>query len=344
VESPEVSLQEAESMIQELRVDDLAIIHHVELSFQKGFSVLTGETGAGKSLMIDALELALGGRADTDLVRTGASKATVQLVLDVSQRGDLIPALSELGIEPEDQKIFVLREVFAEGRSQARINGRTFPVSMLRSLGKLIVDLHGQHQHQSLLDSEAHITYLDDWIGIEIDNLKLATSVAYEQWSDAKRQYEALLRGVREREQRLDMLRYQVKEIEEFGVRLGEDEELTNQISKLRNREKISQAVVSGLESLTDSEVNARDLLAQGAKAISDAARFDSSLEDVVASLNAALVNLEDSIHGVRSYSDAMESDPHLLEDLMDRQESLRKLKRKYGESEQEILTFFEQA
>jgi DNA repair protein RecN (Recombination protein N) len=144
-------------MISELRVENLAIIHHVELSFNGGFSVLTGETGAGKSLMIDALELALGERADTDLVRTGAPKASVQLVLDLSARPDLLNPLSELGLELENGQLFLLREVFAEGRSVARVNGRTVPVSTLKALGKMIVDLHGQHQHQALLDPLTHV-------------------------------------------------------------------------------------------------------------------------------------------------------------------------------------------
>jgi DNA repair protein RecN (Recombination protein N) len=331
-------------MIQELRVDDLAIIRHVELPFHMGFSVLTGETGAGKSLMIDALELALGERADTELVRTGATKASVQLVLDITQRPDLVMRLEVLGVAPEDGQIYIHREVHAEGRSQARINGRTFPVSVLKSIGKLIVDLHGQHQHQSLLDPESHVNYLDDWIGEDLKSHLEDAQTRFGEWNDAKRAFESLRKGLREREQRLDMLRFQVKEIEEFGVLPGEEEVLMNELSRLKNAERITLAVKSALSALSDEETNARDLLATGVKAASDITRFDSSLSESLHGLEAALVTVEESIHTIREYGDRLEVDPTLLDAKADRLESLRRLKRKYGESEAEILEFLAKA
>lgn len=327
-------------MIAELRVENLAIINHVELSFDGGFSVLTGETGAGKSLMIDALELALGERADTDLVRTGAAKASVQLVLDLSSRPDLLPSFLELGLELEDGRLFILREVFAEGRSAARVNGRSVPVATLKALGRLIVDLHGQHQHQALLDPLTHVGYLDQWIGEDAFSALEHVGERYADFAAVKARMDALKRGMREREQRLDMLRFQLNEIRSFAPVEGEEEELTATLSRLKNLERITSSVRLALSSLSEGEVNARDLLAGGSSAVSDALRFDSSLESVASGLEAAVVNLDEATHALSSYFERLDSDPGLLDLTTERVDGLKRLKRKYGESEAAILAF----
>ena len=331
-------------MISELRVENLAIINHVELSFNGGFSVLTGETGAGKSLMIDALELALGERADTDLVRTGAAKASVQLVLDLSSRPDLVAPLCELGLELEDGRLFILREVFAEGRSVARVNGRTVPIATLKALGRLIVDLHGQHQHQALLDPLTHVGYLDQWIGAEAVAALLAVDEAYSRFSAVRTKMDALRRGLREREQRLDMLRFQVNEIRSFAPNEGEEEELTATLSRLKNLERITQSVQVALASLSEGEVNARDLMAGGSSAVSDALRFDSSLDLVANGLEAAIVHLDESVHTLSAYFERLDADPGLLDLTTERLDGLKRLKRKYGETEVAILNFCQSA
>lgn len=327
-------------MIAELRVENLAIINHVELSFDGGFSVLTGETGAGKSLMIDALELALGERADTDLVRTGATKASVQLVLDLSARSDLLPPLSDLGLELEDGRLFILREVFAEGRSVARVNGRTVPIATLKALGRLIVDLHGQHQHQALLDPLTHVAYLDQWIGAEAFSALGAVEAAFTTYAGVRSKMDALRRGLREREQRLDMLRFQVNEIRSFSPVEGEEEELTATLSRLKNLERITSSIQSALSALSEGELNARDLLAGGSSAVSDALRFDTSLESVASGLEAAVVNLDESVHELSSYFERLDSDPGLLDLTTERLDGLKRLKRKYGETEAVVLAF----
>lgn len=327
-------------MISELRVENLAIINHVELSFNGGFSVLTGETGAGKSLMIDALELALGERADTDLVRTGAAKASVQLVLDLSARSDLLPPLSELGLDLEDGRLFILREVFAEGRSVARVNGRTVPIANLKSLGRLIVDLHGQHQHQALLDPLTHVGYLDQWIGTDASVALATVESTYSAFSAVRSKMDALRRGLREREQRLDMLRFQVKEIRSFSPIEGEEEELTTSLSRLKNLERITLSVQSALAALSEGEVNARDMLAGGSSAVSDALRFDTSLESIANSIEAAVVNLDESVHALSTYFERLDADPGLLDLTSERLDGLKRLKRKYGESEAVVLAF----
>ncbi len=329
-------------MITELHVENLAIIQKASVSFRDGFTALTGETGAGKSLLIDALELCLGERADTELVRTGATKASVQLVVDLSQNQSILRAIEELGIESEQGVIYIQRDVFAEGRSQARINHKQVPVSVLREIGAQIVDLHGQHQHQALLNEETHIKYLDAWIGSEVSNLKIEVGVKFNHWQDAKRKYEALQRGIQEREQRVDMLTFQVTEISSFGVVGGEEKELASSLARLANAEKISSAAQRALASLSEDEINARDLVAIGLKEAEDIAKIDDSID--ITELIESLELLQEGIHNLQSYLDKIEIDPSSLELTVERLDGLKKLKRKYGETENEILDFLHNA
>ena len=329
-------------MIVELRVENLAIIKQVEVHFLGGFSVMTGETGAGKSLLIDALELALGERADTELVRTGSPKASVQLVADLSHSPAIREWCSAESIELEENRLIIHREVYAEGRSQAKVNGRTIPVATLRVLGKQLVDLHGQHQHQSLFDPETHIEFLDLWIGPEVVSLKLKVAAHFETFSELKRRADALKRNVRDREQKIDMLRFQVDEISNFAPVVGEEDELLSSLSRMRNLERISQAVAKALDVLSEGESNARDLLGIGLQAVEEAARFDATLS--TSDLETASVALNEGINVLSHYVDTLEMDPQLLETMDDRLDALRKLKRKYGDSEQEILSFLDSA
>lgn len=329
-------------MITELHVENLAIIQQARVIFRDGFTALTGETGAGKSLLIDALELCLGERADTELVRTGATKASVQLVIDLSNSPEILSTLADIGIDSEEGLIYIQREVQAEGRSQARVNGKSVPVATLRQLGELIVDLHGQHQHQALLDQETHVVYLDSWIGKDASELKLAVAERYSTWQEAKRKYEALQRGIQEREQRLDLLRFQVQEIETFSPIEGEESELNSLLVRLKNSERISDATQRAITVLSEGETNARDLLARGLKDAEEVERLDATLD--LSELREALVDLEESIHKIQSYFDSLENDPDALETAVERLDGLKRLKRKYGETETEILEFLSRA
>src|SRR5579885_1028603 len=229
-------------MIVELTVENLAIIEKAQISLGPGFTVLTGETGAGKSLLVDALELALGERADTDLVRSGAPRASVSVVVDLSSNQDLVKQCAAQGITLEDNSLFIQREVFSEGRSQSRIGGKLTPVSALKELGSQLVDLHGQHTHQSLLDAETHLSYLDLWIGKPAIDLVAKISNAHLAVVGAREMLSALLAAMRDREQRLDLLRFQVNEIDSVNPQVGELEILESQLGKLKNAEKLAQS------------------------------------------------------------------------------------------------------
>lgn len=331
-------------MIVELTVENVAIIERSQLVLGPGFTVLTGETGAGKSLLVDAIELALGERADSDLVRAGASRAVVTAVFDLSGHADLKAHCEQLGLNLEDGALFVQREVFAEGRSQCRVGGRMAPVSALRSLGQRLVDLHGQHDHQSLLHPDRHGDFLDGWIGAPAESLKQVVSKAFAGAEDARRRLNALRQGLRDREHRLDLLRFQVNEIETVAPQVGEMESLEAQLSRLRNVERLSQAVLAGLASVNEEEGCARDRLGDTVRTLEEAVRLDPNLERSVENLRSALYSLDDGIRELRAYADLLEADPNALEIVASRIDDLRKLRRKYGEDEAAVLAFLHDA
>lgn len=330
-------------MIAELQVENIAIIDLVQLKLGPALSVLTGETGAGKSLLIDAIELVLGERADSELVRSGMPKASVSVAFDFSHRPDLVEAIRAAGIEVEESALYIHREVFAEGRSQCRINGKLAPVSLLRQLGQLLVDLHGQHDHQSLLDPARHVGFFDNWIGASADRCREQVAADYSIVSELRNKLDSLRRGIRDTEHRLDLLRFQVEEIESVEPQVEEFEELQAKLSRLKNVERITDGATSALDNLT-RDAGANDLVRQTTKELEHLAKFDPQLEELLADIVEAQVKLEEATYGLGKYSDSLEADPNALEETAGRIDSLKRLRRKYGADEGEVLEFLEQA
>ncbi|MBX3118115.1 MAG: DNA repair protein RecN [Fimbriimonadaceae bacterium] len=331
-------------MITELSVENIAIIERATLSFGSGFTVLTGETGAGKSLLVDAIELALGARADAELVRAGASRAMVSVVFDLTHRPFIVERLRELGIELEDGGLFVQRELYAEGRSQCRIAGRTIPVSMLKQIGQLLVDLHGQHDHQSLLHPERHLEFLDAWIGEQAVGLQSTIRERHTRVQEFESRLRALRTGQREREQRVDMLRFQVEEIEQAQIRPGELAEMESLLGRLKHVEKLTAACRGGLQSLAEDEGNALDRLRVSVRELEEAATFDPDLEVRIEPIRSALYLLEDGMHDLRAYAEALESDPEVLENTAARIDTIKRILKKYGDDEELVLEFLDSA
>lgn len=331
-------------MIVELQVENLAIIERAQVAFGPGFTVLTGETGAGKSLMIDALELALGERADTELVRTGTKKATVRLAIDLSHRSDLHPIFEEAGIDLEGGLITIHREVLAEGKSTCRINGVPTAVGTLKKLGAVLVDLHGQHRHQSLLDPLTHVEYLDRWIGGDVERLKGIVADRWEAYAALDSKLRALQRGIRDREQRLDLLKFQINEIESVHPAPGEVADLENRLARLKNVERLSSDVTLALEALIEGETNAYDLSASADRHLSDALRLDSSLSEASEQLQTALAAVDEAGRALSRYRASLESDPELLDETVQRIDAVKRLLRKYGDSEVAVLDHLEKA
>ncbi|MFN4034294.1 MAG: AAA family ATPase, partial [Fimbriimonadales bacterium] len=226
-------------MLHMLHIENLAIIDRLEVSFAAGLNALTGETGAGKSILLDALNLALGERADPTLIRAGAEKLRVNAVFQVPNDPDLHALLSELGVDLEEGMLYLSREVQAGGRSLARVNGRPTPLSTLKAIGERLVDLHGQHEHQSLLKFSSHLEFLDRWLGEPALRQREQVAQAVQALRRAERELQELTARAREREQMLDLYRFQVDEIRQANLQAGEDEQLETEARRLTHAEKL---------------------------------------------------------------------------------------------------------
>lgn len=331
-------------MILELSVENLALIERADLRLTSGFTALTGETGAGKSLVIDALALALGGRADTDLVRSGEKRGTVTLLADLAQDSPARSKCHELGVELDDDQLLIQREVSAEGRSTVRLNGRPSSVGILKQIGSTLADLHGQHDHQSLLNPEEQIEFLDIWSGKSASELKKSVSEKYALLSTLQSELKAIRSGQKEREQRIDLLQFQIEEIAQANPQIGEIALLQSQLNKLKNAEKLGVASQVLVSSLADDEGAAHERLGTACRELELLATLDPDLELPLHQLRQAETLAQEAIRALRSYSESLDHNPAALEEAANRLDTLARLKRKYGEDEGEILSYLDQA
>lgn len=331
-------------VLVEITVENVAIIERAQLNPGRGFSVLTGETGAGKSLLVDAIELALGERADSDLVRHGAARASVAAAFDLSHLPEARRLCEEAGFELEANILFIQRDVHVEGRSQCRVGGRLVPVAALRGVGRMLVDLHGQHDHQSLLHPERHLEFLDLWIGEQAVALQQTVGEAFRNRADLAQRLRAMQTSRRDREQRIDMLRFQIEEIEALNPVPGEMAQLESDLGRLTHAERIGAAASEALAAVGDRDFCAYDALAGAVKSLEEMAKFDASLEQVLAPLRDALYSAEEGVRALRSYLDTVELDPQRLEETASRIDGLKRLRRKYGEDEVAVVAFLDEA
>lgn len=325
-------------MILELQVEQIAVIESARLSLGRGFTVLTGETGAGKSLLIDAISLALGDRADTDLVRAGASTGVVAAEFDLTSRPDALEACAAAGIAVENGRLIIVREVSVEGRSSCRANGRLVPVSVVKQLGRLLVDLHGQHDHQALLNPDEHRRTLDLCIGEPAIEARAAVAAAYEKHRVARERLRALQQGAREREQRLDLLRFQVNELNEAQIRVGERAELEQLSRRLANAQTLKEACQAAREELALMEGSAQERLATALAALAPSAAQDEELKGIIETLQPALYAIEEGAAALREFDENLEVSADALEETLARLETLKRLMRKYGDTEEAML------
>jgi DNA repair protein RecN (Recombination protein N) len=337
-------------MLRELHVSNFALIDRLDLSFGEGLNILTGETGAGKSIIIDALGLALGERAaGGDLVRTGADRATVEAVFDLTGAPpEVRERLAAAGLEPEeDDLLLVTRELArGSGKSQCRINGRLMPVSALREIGDGLVDVHGQHEHQSLLAADRHIDILDNWCGKEAIALRERAAEQAAQANGLRRERDQLRTDARERARTLDLYRFQQEEIVSAKLKPDEEEELAADRNRLANAEKLSAASTEAYALLSGAESgggSALDALNSALSSVEHAAALDERLEPVAEALRGAVSYAEDAAHELRVYQEAVEFNPERLEEIEARLDQLRSLKRKYGETITEIIAYGEE-
>ena len=322
-------------MIAELRIRDLATIADVTLVLGPGLNVLTGETGAGKSMLVDALGLLLGGRADSGAIRPGAARSVVEGVFEEIPPG-LRPAIESMGLDLEDQRLVVRREIAAEGRSRAWVNGSPTTAGVLAELGALLVDLHGQHDSQSLLRAEIQRDLLDAFG--EADAERGAVSALVEEL----RETEAGERSLRERREavgrRADYLRHVVQEIDAARLMPGEEETLETEARRLRSVEQLSTGAARVAEALDGESGSALQALGQATRALTPLERTDPSTLAWRELLDQAYTNVSELARMAREYADSLEEDPARLAELDTRRDLLFKLRQKYGESLSAVL------
>ena len=326
-------------MLRRLHIENIAVIRQADLSFGEGFSVLTGETGAGKSIIIDSINLLAGNRASRDLVRSGEKSATVCAMFDsLSQK--TVQALSEIGITCDDGCVLLEKNLHADGKSSARINGRPVTQGMLRQAGKLLINIHGQNDSQALLDADSHIRYLDAYIGAE--ELLHDYGTVYRDLREAESALAALQQNEAEKLRLREMLLYQIRDMDAVKPKEGEEEKLENECSRLQNLEKI-QKQVSFCERVLDSgeKGSATMLVARAAGAMEQLSAMIPTSAPLAERLRNCEYELRDIAEILSTLSEQPDEDPTVLLDRMQsRLDALAKLKRKYGASVCEVLAF----
>lgn len=331
-------------MLQQLTIRNFALIEDLSLEFGEGFNVLTGETGAGKSILIDALGAVLGERAGAEWVRTGAEKAWVEAAFQLPESGiALSPVLSDWA---EEGLLILGREVGRGGKSQCRINGRLCTAAMLREVGSQLVDIHGQHEHQSLLAPERHVDLLDGWAGEAALGPRRRAEELHRRWLATRGEIEALRADERERARQIDLYRFQIEEIDAAALAAEEEEELLADRSRLANAEKLFAATTAAREALsegsTDGSAAAVELLSNAVRSLESLVAVDETLTPILENLQTALYAAQDAAQELRGYQENIEFNPGRLEAVQARLELLRTLKRKYGETIPEILAYRE--
>ncbi len=331
------------AMIQQLHVQDYAVIDKVSIELAPGLNILTGETGAGKSVVVEALNMVLGERADPEVVRSGCDRSLVEVVLDVSRLGgDALDVLATAGFTPDEGRIVVSRELQRGGKSQCRINGRPATVSLLKRITDSLVDVHGQHDHQSLLKVECHLDILDAWCGEEVLSLRAQVAEGFERLRGLERELGRLQSDQQERARTVDLYRFQIEEIASARLQPGEEEGLLAERARLANAEKLHAAASAAFEALGDrtQELCALDKLGDAADALRGLAQLDPHLQPMTESIQSAFYQAEDAARELRAYRDGVEFNPERLESIEERLDLLRTLKRKYGETIESILEY----
>jgi DNA repair protein RecN (Recombination protein N) len=333
-------------MLNELYIQNFALIDQLTVAFSPGLNILTGETGAGKSIVIDAINVLLGERAGTDLVRTGATRACLQATFDVALTPHLLPALADLGVEPEDGLLILARDVALEGRNVARINGRQCPVSTLKQVGDLLVDLHGQHEHQSLIREDQHLAYLDALGDEAFIRTKATVADLARQRARLLDELAALHSDERDRLRAIDLIGFQVEEIDRAELMDGEDEQLAVERNRLANAEKLyagMAAAYCGLYEGDDEGRSVLDMLGDIEMQLASIARIDPQLDNLVTAIQAASEQLAETAHEMQHYRDGLQFDPERLSEVDERLTLINTLKRKYGDAIPVILHYAEE-
>jgi DNA repair protein RecN (Recombination protein N) len=334
-------------MLTELRIRDFAIIQEVSLRLGAGFVVFTGETGAGKSIIIDAIEMILGGRAEASMIRTDAAAALIEGAFQLNPaNGEELQALLESeGLRDEPTALTLGREIRREGRSICRVNGRTVSLGLMRAIGELLVDVHGQSEHLSLLRVKEHLNLLDRYAQTEV--LRQQFQQAFGTLLAVRRELAELRERERDAARRSEMLAFQINEIQAASLRPEEEAALTEERSRLANAEQLADLAgraIAALDESVDESAPASDLLGQAAEVLASLAKVDSSMEQIHAETQALVEQAGDVARRLRLYRDEIEFNPKRLDEVEERIGLIRGLGRKYGGRVEAVLAHAESA
>lgn len=334
-------------MLLELNIANIALIESLRIEFAQGFNVLTGETGSGKSIVVDCMNLVLGGRADRDFVRTGAEKGSVQALFDIAKNSAAKAILGEMDIDCEDGMVAVSREISRSGRNICRISGVIVPLNTLRRLTGTLLDIHGQHEHQSLLDPAKHIAFLDAYGDNRHNELRAQAAKLHSERMKMESELKKNMLDAAERERLSDMLGFQIQEIASAKLKKGEEERLIARLRILENSEKIRTNVETAYEATyagAGRTPSAQELLLRAANAMDKLSQIDERYAELGLRLREMVYSVQDIGYELRDILDHMESDPELIEKVSKRLETIDRLERKYGPNLDDVLNFYASA
>ena len=331
-------------MLLQLSIYNLALIDAMSIDFAPGMNVMTGETGAGKSIVVDAVNLVLGERADRDLIANGSKKARVEALFDIADNEKVQGLLEELDLTGDEDTVSISRELTSAGKNICRINGVIVPLQTLRQVSAQLLDIHGQHEHQLLLDSRNHVAYLDEYASDVIRPLLEKCSEQYAVWRTSAQKLIKLRRSVSEREQRIDMLRFQLDELKNARLVVDEEDELERQKVFYRNAGRIISAFDDACEILASGSAHggssAVELLREGVRALTSISSLDSRYEAIYARLDGLCYEVEDAVGELSDLRNDMDYDEQEAERVESRLDLLHRLSRKYGATTREMIRY----
>lgn len=321
-------------------VENYAVVERVRVRFHGGLNLLTGETGSGKSIVVDALGLVLGGRASADMVRSDTDRARISAIFEAPLQPACRTLLEQAGVPVEDGELLIEREVLAGGKSRAFLGNRPVTVALLRELAPFLGDIHGQHEQQQLFSPDSQLELLDEFAGL--DDPRDQVSGLFRQWRQFQRELAELEKSEQEKLRLADLWSFQRNEIETVALKPGEDVELENERLVLKNVARLQENADAAYSALYDSPASASAQVRTAMKKLEELSRIDASLAPVLETLKSAAIGVDEASFSIRDYLDRLEADPDRLEHVESRLELIDRLKRKYGSSVAEVLAFLE--
>lgn len=334
-------------MLLELTIRNIALIESLRIEFAQGFNVLTGETGAGKSIVVDSVNLALGGRADREMIRTGAEKGSVEALFDISGNSEALAMADELGVEVDGGLVCVSRSLSRSGRNICRIAGTVLPLSSLRAFTALLVDVHGQHEHQALMNPARHMDFLDAFGDSGHHELLEDVRNAHAARSETASTLRKLLKDASERERLIDMLSFQVQEIGAARLKPGEEEKLERKLKMLENAEKVRDGVETAYQLTYNGDgrsLSAQEALLRAADAMQGISSLDPRFARLSEELRGAYYSVQEIGNELQALSEELSFDPQLMDKIANRLDLISRLERKYGATVEDVIAFGNEA